>query len=236
MLDAVVARPRIALLAAAVFSLAAAASCGRQGQGSGSPKQEIEILFRRMQAAWNQIFTQEGTGEYRMARLALYSGERETKCGKAAGGVHYCPEERLVSLEQGWADSARQSGGARLHYALARTLARHVQHELTIDERVAKAAESEPAKKEELLRKREMQADCFVGLWRKFHEGDAPPLDLLKEAARQWTEPGGEERLRATADQRLAWMQRGFETGELNACNVFAVPQEEAAPKAAPQK
>lgn len=228
MFHAAAARRRAALLTAASLCLALA-SCGRKGQGGGvRPKQEVEVLFRLMQAAWNQVFTQEGTGEYRMARLVLYSGSRDTKCGRVSGGLNYCPEERLVTAAQGWVQSAQQSGGGALHYALARTLARHVQHELTIEERVAKAAEAEPAKKEELLRKREIQTDCFVGLWRKYHGGEAPPLEVLKQAARLWTEQNGDARQRGALQARLEWMQRGFDAGELSACNIFAEPQEAA--------
>jgi predicted metalloprotease len=242
MRNAVVLFRRIALVSASACICLALASCGKRGQGSAAaPKQESEILFRRMQAAWNQIFTHEGSAEYRMARLAVYAGVRDTRCGKAAGGVSYCPEERLVAAEQGWLESLRQSGAAMLHYALARTLARHVQHELTIDERVDRAAAAEPAKKEELVSKREIQADCFVGLWRRFHEGDAPPLDALKQAARQWTARQEDERLKAVLDARLEWMQRGFDMGELSACNIFAEgsggpPPAPRQPQSQPQK
>lgn len=209
-------------------------SCSWKGRGSAAaPKQEAEILFRRMQAAWNQIFMLEGAGEYRMARFVVFSGQRETRCGKAAAGVSYCPEERLIAAEQGWVDSLRRSGGPLLHYALARTLARHVQHELTIDERVEKAAEAEPAKKEDLLSKREIQADCFVGLWRRYHEGEAPPLEALQQAAQQWTAEQGDDRLRAVQDARLDWMRRGFEGGELPACNIFAEPEAAASAESA---
>lgn len=213
----------LCLLCAGLFL--SAQSCSRKSRGSAAaPKQEAEILFRRMQAAWNQIFTLEGAGEYRMARFTVYSGEKETKCGKVAAGIHHCPDERLIAAEQGWLDAMRRSGGALLDYALARTLARHVQHELTIDERVEKAAQAEPPKREELLRKREIQADCFVGLWRRFHEGEAPPLEALQQAARQWTAEQSDERLRAIVDARLDWMRRGFDGGELSACNIFAEP------------
>lgn len=226
MRNAALVRRRIALAAASAWLCLVPASCGKKGQGgAAAPKQEVEILFRLMQAAWNQIFTQEGSGEYRMARFAVYSGQKETKCGKVAGGVSYCPEERLVAAERDWVDSLRRSGGGLLHYALARTLARHVQHELTIDERVEKAAEVEPAKKEDLLRRREIQADCFVGLWRRYHEGEAPPLEALQQAARQWTAGQSDERLRAVVDARLDWMRRGFDGGELSACNIFAEPE-----------
>lgn len=207
--------------AALVLTLLAA--CGRSGStGQRESKQEVEIVFRRMQAAWNQVFTQEGTGEYRMARIVLYSGRKETKCGAVTGPVDYCPQERLVAVEQGWARNARQRGGATLEYALARALARHVQHELTIDERVEKAIAAEPARKQELLKKREMQADCFVGLWRRFHEGEAPPLEELENAARAWTAETRDAVLEAALAERILWMQRGFDQGEINACNVFA--------------
>jgi len=216
-------RPRPGALAGILLACFAAAACSKQGRpAAAGPKQETEILFRRMQAAWNQIFTSEGSGEYRMARFAVYAREKDTKCGRLTGGVSYCPEERLVAAEEGWLQTARQQGGGALAYGLARALARHVQHELTIDERVEKAIQKAPASKQELLGKREIQADCFVGLWRRRHEGDAPPLDALKQAARAWTAQSGDARLQGVLEQRLDWMQRGHDQGELAACNVFA--------------
>ncbi|MGB9612350.1 MAG: hypothetical protein ACPL7M_15360, partial [Bryobacteraceae bacterium] len=83
---------RRAALAGVLFVIVAATGCSRQGRApAAGPKQETEILFRRMQATWNQIFTSEGSGEYRMARFVVYVREKDTKCGRLTGGVHYCP-------------------------------------------------------------------------------------------------------------------------------------------------
>ena len=208
-----------------LIALAAAwlAGCGGRRNGPAAPKQDVEILFRRMQAVWNHVFTSEGAGEYRMAKLALYQGQKETRCGRFSSGAAYCPEERLVAVEQGWAEAGKKHE-AMLVYGLARTLARHVQHELGIEERVAKAIQGDPRQKEDLLRKREWQTECFVGLWRRYSEEKSPDLESLKQAALRWTAGGGQEPLRASAEDRASWLQRGFEGGELAACNVFSTP------------
>jgi len=202
------------------------AGCGGGRSGPAAPKHDVEILFRRMQAVWNHVFTSEGAGEYRMARLALYQGQKETRCGRFSAGPGYCPEERLVAVEQGWAEAGKKDE-AMLVYGLARTLARHVQHELGIEERVAKAIRDDARLKEDLLRKREWQTECLVGLWRRYSEEKSPELESLKQAALRWTAVGGQEPLLAAGEDRTAWMQRGFEGGELAACNVFATAKGE---------
>jgi predicted metalloprotease len=213
-----------ALACVAVFLLISAAGCSRKpdSQQSAAPKQETEVLFRRMQAAWNQIFTTEGSGDYRMARIELYRGEKETPCGKVSGGVHYCAERGLVTVDLDWLEGVKRSQPAAPAYLLARTLARHVQHQLTVDERVEKAIAADPRKKDELLRQREMQTECFVGLWRKNHEGQAPAPEELKSAARWWSEQGGAAPPASTLEERLKWFDRGLAAEEIAACNVFA--------------
>lgn len=205
----------------ACLLLVLAASCGgrKAAQEKSGPEQELEVLFRRMQSGWNHIFTTDGAGEYHMARLEYYSGEKQTPCGKVSGGISYCSGNRMISVDRGWL--AQQDPGMRA-YLLARTLARHVQHELTIDERVEKAIAANPRGKDELLRKREYQADCLVGLWRHYHEEAEPAADALTQAMRQAAARGGEEILSSTLDERLRWFQRGLGSDEVAACNVFA--------------
>lgn len=177
-----------------------------------------------MQAAWNNIFTHGGAGEYLMARIEFYEGERETPCGKISGGLHYCAENRMISVHRAWLEGPDASNLDLRAYLLARTLARHVQHQLTIDERVEKAIAANPREKESLLHKRELQTDCFVGLWRRFHEQPEPSADSLKNAMRPAARQGGEELPDAILEDRLLWFNRGLAADEIAACNVFAEP------------
>lgn len=220
-------RPR-ALLAAATVCLAflLTSSCGRKAPApEKGPQQEFEILFRRMQAAWNQIFTADGAGEYRMARLEFFDGEKETPCGKIGSGLHYCAENRMISIHHGWLEGPDAPPPDLRPYLLARTLARHVQHQLTIDERVEKAIAANPREKDALLRKLELQADCFVGLWRRHHEQPEPAPDALQQAMRLAATQGREELLSSTLEDRLLWFNRGLKADEIAACNVFAEAQ-----------
>lgn len=218
-------RPRGAL-AGACLVLVLAASCGgrKTAEEKSGPQQDIEILFRRMQAAWNQIFTTDGAGEYRMARLEFFQGEKETPCGKVSGGIHYCAENWMVSIGRGWLEGAgRQQPGVQA-YLLARTLARHVQRQLGVDERVERAAAASPREKDDLLRKRELQVDCLVGLWRRYYEQAEPAAAALREAMRAAGPQGGEGPALPPLEERLRWFDRGLAADEIAACNVFAEP------------
>lgn len=215
------ARAAAAALVLAAF-LPVACSPKPASQKTGGPKQETEILFRLMQAAWNQIFTANGSGEYRMAKIVLYRGETETPCGKVSAGVHYCASNRLVSADLSWLEGVQKAQPAVPAYLLARALARHVQHELTVDQLLEKAIAADPSKRDELLIQREMQTECFVGLWRRHHEGQAPSAEDLKSAVRWWAERAGDAAAASVLEDRLRWFDRGFQADEISACNVFA--------------
>lgn len=217
----------LCLISGAALVLVAGASCGgkKPAPEKSGPQQELEVLFRRMQAAWNHIFTSEGVGEYRMARLEVFSGEKETPCGKISAGIHYCAANRTVSVGRGWLEGSNRPEPAVRDYLLARTLARHVQHELTIDERVEKAIAARPAEKDSLLRKRELQTECFAGLWRHYHEGAEPAAEALRQGLRAAAAQGGEEPGLPPVEERLRWFERGLASDEIAACNIFAEPQ-----------
>lgn len=214
----------LCLVSGAALLLVAGASCGgnKPPAEKSGPQQELEVLFRRMQAAWNQIFTSEGTGEYRMARLEIFSGEKETPCGKVSGGIHYCAQNRKVFVDRGWLEGASRPEPGVRGYLVARTLARHVQRELTVDERVEKAIAANPKQKDELLGKRELQAECFVGLWRHYHEEAEPSADALRQAMKAAPPQGREELALPPLEDRLRWFDRGLASDEIAACNIFA--------------
>lgn len=159
-----------------------------------------------------------------MARLEFFAGEKETPCGKISGGIHYCPENRAVFVSRSWLEGANRPEAGVRSYLLARTLARHVQHELTIDERVEKAIAANPRRKDELLRRREWQAECFVGLWRRHHEETEPAAGALRQALQSAAPQGSEELLLPPVEGRLRWFERGLASNEIDACNVFAEP------------
>lgn len=212
--------------AGACLALVLAVSCGgrKAAEEKSSPQQDVEILFRRMQAAWNQIFTTDGAGEYRMARLEFFQGGKETPCGKVSGGIHYCAENRIVSIDRGWLEGANRPPAEAQAYLLARTLARHVQRQLGAGERVEKASAARPREKEDLWRKRELQVDCLVGLWRRHYEQAEPAAAALREAMRTAAPQGGEEPALPPIEERLRWFERGLAAEEIAACNVVAEP------------
>lgn len=217
----------LGMASGAALLLLTGVSCGgnRPAPEKSGPEQNLEILFRRMQAVWNHIFTADGAGEYRMARLEFFSGAKETPCGRISGGIHYCAKSRTVSVDRGWLEGANRPQPALRDYLLARTLARHVQQELTIDERVEKTIAAKPAEKDSLLRQRELQAECFVGLWRRYHEEAEPAAGALRQALQSAAQQGREEPALPPLEDRLRWFERGLGADEIAACNVFAESQ-----------
>ena len=85
----------------------------------------------------------------------------------------------------------------------------------------------------------ELQADCFAGVWgheaqgRKLLEmGDLEEAitaaqaigddRLQKEAG---VEVNAETFTHGTSAQRMKWFRKGFDTGDLNACDTFSVEE-----------
>jgi predicted metalloprotease len=85
----------------------------------------------------------------------------------------------------------------------------------------------------------ELQADCYAGVWGHFAKGknllDVDDLDEAITAAQAI----GDDRLQkqagmkvnpesfthGTSAQRVKWFRRGFDTGRLDACDTFSVPE-----------
>ncbi|MCB1730582.1 MAG: neutral zinc metallopeptidase, partial [Halieaceae bacterium] len=114
----------------------------------------------------------------------------------------------------------------------------HVQTLLGISQQVQAAGRGRSAAEVNALSVRqELQADCFAGLWGHAANQQRQLLDPgdLEEALRAATAIGDDRLQReaggrvvpdsfthGTSAQRVAWFRRGFESGELAACDTFA--------------
>ena len=82
----------------------------------------------------------------------------------------------------------------------------------------------------------ELQADCFAGIWARYAQqrgivetGDMEAAlnaakqigdDTLQKRAQGYVVP--ESFNHGTSEQRMRWLKRGFDTGDLNACDTFS--------------
>lgn len=124
-------------------------------------------------------------------------------------------------------------------YVIAHEVGHHIQTLLDISPQVrqAQAQADSKAAANELSVRQELQADCFAGLWaRHNHErtgflekGDIEEAldaaekigdDYLQHKAQGHSVP--DSFTHGTSRQRQTWFYKGFETGNINACDTFS--------------
>ena len=204
----------------------------------------VSFVVDDVQKTWDAEFPKLG-GTYRHAKLDLYRDAIRSGCGfaESAIGPFYCPADRKVYLDLGFFDELRSRFGAPGEFAVAYVIAHefghHVQTLLGIDEKMRRAQDERPSLKNELSVRLELQADCLAGVWGHasgergiLEKGDvesglaaaaAVGDDRLQKAATGRVTP--ETWTHGSSKARQAWFTRGFQTGQVGACDTFAQPR-----------
>ncbi len=216
---------------------------GSAGPPADDPQSEfIRVILRDTEETFSEVFRQRG-GTYEEPTLVLFSDATESACGlgQAAMGPFYCPGDRKVYIDLSFFRELDERFGAPGDFAQAYVLAHEVGHHIQtltgLSERVSAARQRVGEREGNALSVRqELQADCYAGVWGRF------------AAQRNMLEPGDvEEGLRAAAaigddriqrqsqgrvapesfthgssEQRVTWLKRGLESGQLEACDTFS--------------
>ena len=123
-------------------------------------------------------------------------------------------------------------------YVIAHEVGHHVQTLLGISQKVQQAGRGAgEAEVNQLSVRQELQADCFAGLWGNHANRERQVLEPgdLEEALTA-ASAIGDDRLQKQAqghvvpdscthgssEQRVRWFRKGFESGDLAACDTFA--------------
>jgi predicted metalloprotease len=204
----------------------------------------VSQVLRSTEQVWGDVF-QSMARTYEQPKLRLYRDSYPTACGlgEAAAGPFYCPQDRIVYLDLAFFDlMTRQLGasGQFAHaYVIGHEVGHHVQNLLGTIERVdALRSRGGDAQSNALSVRLELQADCFAGVWAtraqhehgwRFEQGDVETAvnaaaqigdDTLQRKTRGTVVP--ESFTHGTSAQRVNWLKRGLETGDLKACDTFA--------------
>ena len=214
---------------------------GEPIQESEAEKQEIQFLsfvLDDAQGTWDRVLP----GQYRHAKLVLFRDGVDSACGfaQAASGPFYCPVDEKVYLDIAFFNELHSRFGAQgdfaQAYVVAHEIGHHVQKVLGIEPRVREMMERDPRNAKELSVRLELQADCLAGVWghstneRKILEsGDveeglnaasAVGDDRIQQMQGRRVNP--ESFTHGSAQDRAAWFRRGFESGDVRACDTFA--------------
>ncbi|MFB9948031.1 neutral zinc metallopeptidase [Rhizobium puerariae] len=220
---------------------------GYQQSTGGAPANDETTAFVRTVLAetedtWSGIFQANG-GSYEKPTMVLFSGQVSSACGFAssATGPFYCPGDRKVYLDTDFFRELDQrfdaAGDFAEAYVIAHEIGHHVQNLLGILPRFNQARQRmSEAEANRMSVRVELQADCFAGVWGKFTEqkgilerGDLEEAlnaaqqigdDTLQKRSQGYVVP--ESFNHGTSAQRMRWFKRGFDTGDMKACDTFS--------------
>jgi predicted metalloprotease len=204
----------------------------------------VSQVLRSTEQVWTDVFQTMGR-RYEDPKLRLFRDSYPTACGlgEAAAGPFYCPQDRIVYLDLSFFDLMTQQLGAPGQFAhayvIGHEVGHHVQNLLGILDRVdAMRSRSSEADSNALSVRLELQADCLAGVWAaraqqergwRFEQGDVETAvnaaaqigdDTLQRKARGTVVP--ESFTHGTSAQRVAWLRKGIDAGDLDACDTFS--------------
>jgi predicted metalloprotease len=222
-----------------------------QVQSAPNPQQDqaetrefelMKAVVHSDQGNWDKMLPAQTGRPYRHATLVLFRGATQSGCGTAqdATGPFYCPEDEKVYLDLGFFDELKtRFGGSNADFAqayvVAHELGHHVQKLLGTEAKVRNAEGQRPDQANALSVAMELQADCYAGVWGnsakdtfKLNQNDIQSAlsaaaavgdDHLQKMATGRVMP--EKFTHGSSAQRDEWFTKGYETGQISACNTF---------------
>ena len=216
----------------------------QESAGDKEQRQFVAVVLGDTEDVWNKTFREDLGRTYEEPRLVLFSGGIDSGCGfaQAAVGPFYCPADHKVYIDLSFYDELQRRFGApgdfAQAYVIAHEVGHHVQNLLGISEKVQNAqrrAGRDAAN--ELSVRLELQADCLAGVWahqterqkKVLESGDVEEAlgaaaavgdDSIQKKTQGYVVP--ESFTHGSAEQRVRWFKRGFESGSIDSCDTFS--------------
>ena len=192
---------------------------------------------------WSAYFEQAGLGAYKNPTLVLYTGSTSTSCGQgqAAMGPFYCSADENLYIDLSFFSSMKRQLGAdgdfAYAYVIAHEVGHHVQHLLgTLDQAHRQMARMNETQSNRMSVRIELQADFYAGVWAHYEgsmfgsleDGDLEEAircasvigdDYLQKKANGYAVE--ESFTHGTAAQRMRWLKKGMQTGDISKGNTF---------------
>lgn len=221
----------------------------QQGYTPTQHEEELAVFARQILAGTEDVWTEEFKKmglEYQPPRLVLFTGSVQSGCGGATSqtGPFYCSADQTIYLDLSFFEEMERSmdisGDFACAYVIAHEVGHHVQYLLgdldAAHERMSQVSEREA---NQISVRLELQADFYAGIWAyhdnemfcSLEDGDieeglnaASKIgdDYLQKRARGYTVPDSFNHGRS--DQRVKWLKRGAETGDLRYGDTFSQP------------
>jgi len=203
----------------------------------------VAVVLGDTEDTWGEIFRANGA-QYPPPTLRLFTGRVRSGCGLADSGAgpFYCPADQKVYIDLDFYRELetrfKAPGDFAKAYVLAHEVGHHVQTVLGTSDKVRAAqARASEAQRNQLQVMMELQADCYAGIWAHhanrsrqiLESGDLEEAlgaasavgdDSIQKKVQGYVVP--ESFTHGSAQQRMSWFKRGFESGDVNACDTFS--------------
>jgi predicted metalloprotease len=210
---------------------------------SNPTKEMVARVVGDTEDVWQALFKQLGRSGYPAPTLVMFSGSVKSACGMASSAVgpFYCPADGKVYLDTSFFAQLERRFGApgdfAQAYVVAHEIGHHVQNVLgTMRQFDAQASRLDERRRNQLMVRLELQADCYAGVWAHFAQRRnlLEPGDL-EEGLRAAAAVGDDQIMKrtqgyvvpdafthGTAEQRVRWFRRGMQSGDPRQCDTFA--------------
>lgn len=210
--------------------------------GKDETRNFVAVVLGDTEDVWSETFRKMGR-TYEKPKLVLFSRAVDSACGTANSSVgpFYCPSDHKVYLDLSFFEDLRTrfgaSGDFAQAYVIAHEVGHHVQTLLGISDKVRDLqSRINPAERNKLSVRMELQADCFAGVWanqahKSRHILEAGDIEEGLNAASAI----GDDRIQrrsqghvvpdafthGSSEQRVRWFKLGLERGDHQACDTF---------------
>lgn len=199
----------------------------------------VGVVVKDTEDLWGEVFSQNQL-TYRPPTVVLFTDTTQSGCGvaQAASGPFYCPNDKKVYIDLSFYDQLRQQFGAPGDFAQAYVIAHEIGHAVqdqtgVLPEFNARRGSMSQEEQNAYSVKVELQADCYAGVWANFaqrqnylEQGDTEEAINAANAIGDDTLTRGQVSERnfthGTSEQRMAWLKRGMDTGDVGQCDTFS--------------
>jgi predicted metalloprotease len=210
------------------------------GGGNVACDTQAELFACQVLASTEQTWGRLLNG-YQPTTLTFYQRNGQSGCGSAqsAMGPFYCPADQGIYLDTSFFQEMSTRMGAGGDFAQAYVIAHEVGHHIQNLTGVANQVRQQQARVgqaqgNQLQVRMELQADCYAGVWAAQNR-DRMEAGDLEEGLRAAHAIGDDTLMRGagqqpvesmfthgTSEQRMAWLRRGLDTGNPQACDTFS--------------
>ncbi|MBR1549792.1 MAG: zinc metallopeptidase [Bacteroidales bacterium] len=210
-------------------------------------EEEFAVFAKQILASTEDVWTAEFKKmgrTYKAPTMVLFHGSVQSGCGNAtsAVGPFYCSADECLYLDLDFFNEMPKSLGAggdfAYAYVIAHEVGHHVEHLLgVLDEAHAQMAKQNETNRNKTSVRIELLADYYAGVWGyhenqmfgSLEEGDLQEAidaaqkigdDYLQKRARGQVYP--ESFTHGTSAQRMRWLKKGLQTGDLRGGDTFS--------------